>query len=290
MRWLVVTALLLTGAPALAAPVKGKKAAPARAPEPEVSHLAKARELSKGFEFDAALTELEFARAQKPSADELVEIETLTALAWAALDDLDKSAKAFSQLLKLRPDFTPGPSVSPKVRDAFSRGRALYESTLAVTLEAAPPVTGDDGSVSFEVKVTAGERRVSELTLAWRLADGPPALEQLGFLRTGPAAYAVKLPPLRQGEARRAQLEYSVRARDVGGAVVATLGTPDSPQRLEVSVLAVGPAAVPLYKSWAFWTVVGVVAVGAAVGTPLAINAVNTPPVPQGSLGQVQLK
>jgi hypothetical protein len=289
MRWVIVLSLLFAGAP-LAAPTKAKKPVPTRAPEPEVSHLAKARELSKGFEFEAALTELEFARAQKPTPDELVEIETLTALAWAALDDLDKAAKAFAQLLKLKADFTLGPSASPKVREAFARGRALWESTLAVTLQPAPPVTGDDGSVSFEVKVTAGERRVSEVTLAWRLADGPPGLEQLGFLRTGPGVFGVKVPPIRQGEARRAQLEYSVTAKDVGGAVVATLGTAEAPQRLEVSVLSSGSAAVPLHRSWAFWTVIGVVAVGAAVGTPLAVNALNTPAVPQGSLGQVQLK
>jgi hypothetical protein len=287
----VLLLVVLAGVAAQAAPAKPtrKPAKPAETkPEAEQSHLARARELSRTFEFEAALTELEFALAQKPTKAEREEILSLRGVAWAALDSPDKAAEAFAELLTSNPAWTPGASMSPKVREAFTKGQALWESRQVVELEVAPPVV-DESGIAFEVRVKKAVRRVADVALFYRVMDGEASFASVGLVRNGEGLFSVKLPPVRQGSARRVALGYHVRANDLGGQPVGTAGAPNQPLTIEVQTLAAEAAPVPVYKSWVFWTAVGVVAVGAAA-SPFIIQSATTPPVPNGSLGQVKLQ
>ncbi len=275
----------------LAAPAgKGKKPAPKPEPAPvEQSHLERARQMLQAFEFEAALTELEFAQAQKPTAADQLEIASLRASAWSALDVGDKAAQAFADCLTLKESYAVPSTASPKVRDFFAKGRALFESRQQVTLSADAPILSETGATNLDVRVKSGARRVAELTFHFRLTDGTEAWQQQSFVRSSDASFSVKVPPIKQGVARKAQLAWYVQARDLAGGPVGHLGSAEQPQYLETQTQAAEAPAVPFYKSWVFWTAVGV-GVGGAVATPFVVNAASSTPVPQGSLGQVKLR
>jgi hypothetical protein len=260
----------------------------ARTEGPPNPYLDEARQLYLGFEFEGILPKLEFALAVKGvTVAQKIEIYKLKALTHSAFDDAAQAEESFLHILELKPDYELTGGASPKIRSYFASAQKTYRSRQAVKLQHAAPkpsVLGETTTV--DVSVVAGADRVSAMTLHYRPRGSTSGYSQLGMARGENGAFSGSVPNTFPGPAGKRTIEYFVRARDSSGALLASVGAEETPLELTMETVAL-TVSQPLYKSWVFWTAVGVGA-AAAIATPVLLN--RSAPVRPGTLGMEPLR
>ena len=255
---------------------------------PPNPYLEEARQLYLGFQFEGIIPKLEFALAVKGvTVAQKIEIYKLMALTHSAFDDAPKAEEAFLNILELQPAYELTGGASPKIRSYFANAQKTYRARQAVKLQHAPPKPSSLGeTTTVYVTVVAGTDRVSGMTLHYRPRGNTSGYSQLAMARGENGAFSGNVPNAFPGPAGKRTIEYFVRARDTSGGLLASVGSEDTPLELTMETVA-QVVSQPLYKSWAFWTAVGVGA-AAAVATPVLLNrSAQTRP---GSLGMEPLK
>jgi hypothetical protein len=99
-------------------------------------------------------------------------------------------------------------------------------------------------------------------------------------------AFSGNVPNAFPGPAGKRTIEYFIRARDESGALLTSVGGEEAPLELTMETVAL-TVSEPLYKSWLFWTAVGV-GTAAAVVTPVVLN--RNAPVRPGTIGTETLR
>jgi sugar lactone lactonase YvrE len=255
---------------------------------PPNPYLEEARQLYLSFQFEGLIPKLEFALAVKGvTVAQRMEIYKLMALTHAAFDDATQAEEAFLRILELKPDYELTGGASPKIRAYFAGAQKTYRARQAVKLQHAPPKPSTHGeTTTVDVTVAAGADRVAAMTLHYRPRGSTSGYSQLSMARGENGAFSGNVPNAFPGPAGKRTLDYFVRARDPSGALLASVGSEETPLELTIETVEL-TASQPLYKSWVFWTAVGVGA-AAAIATPVLIN--RSAQVRPGTLGMEPLK
>jgi len=255
---------------------------------PPNPYLEEARQLYLSFQFEEILPKLEFALAVKGvTPSQRTEIYKLMALTHSAFDDAVKAEEAFLHILEVKPDYELTGGASPKIRSYFANAQKAYRARQAVRLQHAPPKPNSLGTTTtVDVAVTAGVDRVTAMTLHYRPRGTTGGYSQIGMVRGENGAFSGNVPNAFPGPAGKRTIEYFIRARDESGALLSSVGAEQAPLELTMETVAL-TVSEPVYKSWLFWTAVGVGAV-AAVAVPVVVN--RDAPVRPGTIGLETLK
>lgn len=189
----------------------------------------------------------------------------------------------------------------PNVRAAFERVQASHPPVATVTLENETAAELEQRqSVPIAVRLGEGADIVHELRVSYR--NGAEGAFERVIMRFDEERTLgrTRLP---QPEGREAyQVQYFVEALAPSQAVVATLGSEAEPLSVSVPEEVVAPVAVgnvdaqgnpvapaggSVAEEWWFWTIIGVVVAGGAVG--LGVGLGMSEQVPGGTLGSGRL-
>lgn len=245
-------------------------------------YLAESRQLYESLRYEKAITRLELARkVSTMTNEERREILDLLAKSYAALGQLKEAEDAYAELLSKDPHAPSPEDAAPKIRQVFQRAKErLYPQTyVRVRAEAAP-----EGEVAVEV-IDPWDQITSVVLFEEQQGSGYRDSLMSYDKRRASAPFSVREPPHR----------YFIEARAADGEARARLGTADRPIVIEApakpaekSVAVVTPAVVvpkeiiiappppppakPL-PTWVPWTLAGLAASSAAVGTAFALAA-----------------
>ncbi|MFK7989279.1 MAG: hypothetical protein AB8I08_24885 [Sandaracinaceae bacterium] len=230
--------------------------------------IARGQQEYAELRYEEALQTLSAALVRTGNSQaESATIYRLLAFTYLALQRQEEASGAYRQLLTIEPEFQPGSDVAPRFREFFDNVRSQWESEGRPGTGPPPPVSiqhrspaeaepGSEVELSADVEDPSG--RVDRLVLAYR--QGTEAVfERLdsmrrasGFSATIPGAAVA--PPL---------VEYYFEALDATGLPIAARGDVAAPLRIAVADPNAG--GVNVLEEWWFWTIIGVVVVGAVV-------------------------
>jgi tetratricopeptide (TPR) repeat protein len=255
--------------------------------------LQRAGTLVRQTEYQQALRLAErVLKSPNNGPDDLVEAYRIQGLCLSALGKTEAAVAAFRQLLAIQPGFRLSKDISPKLSPPFYQAAGLAVEQKPVALEHKVPAPGAtlEGQ-DLEVTLLGDPfKMVKAIRLAfWEDGD---AEQQLVSGITSPGKLLLKVPV----ELRSGKVSYFFEAINEFGSCVARAGSKASPFVLQAKAaprVVVNPPPVvgassgmtekkkddqravvtPWYKTWWFWTVVGVAVAGAATGTAVALTS-----------------
>lgn len=254
--------------------------------------LEKARQAFDELEFDQALEAVEAALAAPDAGpEELLDAYRLQGLCLSGLGKIDASVMAFRKLLSIQPDQKISADTSPKLAGPYYQAVAISREIKPITLvhDASGPRAGPPDRKLSVVLEADPLRLVKGLRLQHRVGPGAYVAAQPVQVAE-PGRIELSLPPAKAGQ----QIEYYLEALTQTGGVLVRLGDPTSPFRAAAEALAAADppvggakdrpgqdplrddepeaAAMAWYRTWWFWTTVGVVVVGTSVGLGVGLG------------------
>jgi hypothetical protein len=124
------------------------------------------------------------------------------------------------------------------------------------------------------------------MMLHYRVRGRSGGYSQLSMVKGEGGAFSANVPNAFPGPAGKQTVEYFIRARDRSGALIAAIGDEAKPLEMELETVQ-ATVGEPLYKSWVFWSAVGVAA-ASAVAVPVLLR--RDAPLQTGTLGAETLK
>jgi hypothetical protein len=271
--------------------------------------LAQGRRLVQSFEYDAALEQLEgVVRDASATATERVDALELMGVMHFNLRREPRARQMFERLLNLDPGHELADTSYPPRLLAFYgsiRESFMPQQTVRVEAEARQDQPGS-GPVRIAAQV-AGEAGGVEQAVTLVRAPGQPSFRRALMSRTAGAGveFSAEVPATDAAGG----LEYYVEVQAPSGYTLATAGAEASPLRFDV---VAAPPPVPAvvspanlgdqanqgdqggdggesphrrrwYRSWWFWTIVGVAVAGGAAATAVVVTL--PPDQEQGTLG-----
>ena len=274
--------------------------------------LRQAQKMYESMEYKAAATASDKAlRSSGMRPEELIEAYRIQGLSLSILGKTEASAQAFMKLLSIDPTFRLSRDISPKVSAPFNQALSLSKEAPGIVVKHGPPSEIPQlGGAQLQASIDSDPMGlIAALRLRYRL--GPAEDDKTLTTKAHRLGLVVFTLP---GGLRGEGLEYHIEALNAHGGVLVRVGSPDSPFRVslarrapaiiqreeadreeesEVAQVDIGALALdrpslvekkasdlssgkPWYKTWWFWTTVGVVVVGATVGTVLAIQAARS--------------
>lgn len=231
-------------------------------------YLDEAKVLARELKFTEAVALLRVAR-QVPNLDRAQRIEVLELLAkcHVAEGDRPEAEAAFSDLLSLEPEHEIDRETSPKIIAVFDEVKRRLFPDQRVTLieETAPP-----GRV--RARVVDPFKRVSVILLMVRTGDRPWEATEVTL-----EGRMLDVPtPLAPTE----RVSWYLQVKDVGGAVLASIGTADVPRLTEHASPAPGVTAAeatvpPTRVAGVVTGVAALIAVGVATGLQLSSQSLD---------------
>lgn len=245
--------------------------------------VARGEKLVDDLRFEEALEVLSAAllRAGQDPARR-ARVYELLGYTYLALGREPEAEAAYRALLALRPDYRPGPELSPRFRRFVEQVRARWEqegrpgvALSPVTLEHRSPPRAERGKpLELQVGVTDPSARVARVVLAWRPGDDlESTFRRVEATRRGDR-FEVQVPA---DGVRPPFLEYYFEALDAQGLPVAARGDAAAPLRVSVPA----PEQGGLLTKWWFWATVGVAVAG---GVTAAVLLAEPGATPTGSL------
>ena len=286
----VAAALVVSGALAQAEPAGGGTDA-----------LARGRALVRAFEYDAAMAELESVLSNSSAtATQRIQALELMALLQMNLGRQAQATEIFERLLNLDPGHElTDPELPPRAQELFTKTRSSFVHSARTTVEAQAAEAPSRDAVDIQASLGGSTDGVERVVTFIRGA-GEPAYRRALMDRDG-LGFTASVPAPGQGA-----LEYYVEAQAPSGHALATAGAPDEPLRVTVTAAAAGDGApgeggdgedgdgeTPprerrrWYRSWWFWTIVGVAVAGGATATAVVLTRPEEQE--QGSLGNLNL-
>jgi hypothetical protein len=262
-------------------------------------NLKQAEQFFEETRFDRALAAVDRVLGSADvGPEQMVEAYRLKGLCLSALGRVDAAVMAFRRLLAIDPDFRLSRDISPKLAPPFYKALAMERRPISLTHNQPNTVKSLAGQ---ELKVVLEDDTfgmVNGVRLVFWGEDGNQNKVEASL--KGPGAVLLTLP----AELKDAKVSYYFEATTVPGGVVHRLGTKEKPFDLLVQGAQVGlvlnrppsgneafsttnltanenmvassqsekkSAKRPFYKTWWFWTAVGVAVAGAATGATIAI-------------------
>lgn len=252
MSLLVGLGLLLWAQPALA--------------EPALQSLDRALRHIAHAEFDSAIELLNRAKLASREPRLLGKIHLYLGVSHAILNQDDAARLAFREALLRDPELSLDPrQFKRSIIALFSSVRETVRGDLLVFADSTRPRVVVDG-----VQVGVAPLRV-------RLPVGRHRVEVHGPAGTSPCVEFVTVAAERPAEVRARLMLVpgsTARRREPGRAAIG------EPKRR--------PESPPFYRRWWFWTAVGAVVVGGAIGGILAARGSVDQRIPEGELGTIQ--
>jgi tetratricopeptide (TPR) repeat protein len=246
--------------------------------------LHKAKQFYMGLQFDKAAVQLDKALRFANRYGDLVEIYELQGLTWAALGKNDEAREAFAHLLMIAPEHALPDYVAPRMTKPMKQARAEYAAGGWLSASAKGPSTVYPGDpITVEVRLVNDPFGMADrFRISFRVAGATEV--RSNAVRAGPLA-RVGLDIDLAGREPKGAIEYWVTVLDSFGGELYFIGSEQEPlamlwePRPQLALTPSGQVvdleqlepAPPFYETWWFWTAVGVVVAGAAVGITLAV-------------------
>jgi hypothetical protein len=247
--------------------------------------LEQGRRLYADLDYQEAESALTRALAT-PGLPDAFRVQVLETLGFVqVVEDQEPAARnSFERLFEIDPYYVVRePSGSPRVAEIVE----------AVRARAVPDAAIDpDARIRVELPSTARASAPTEV----RLAVSSPAIVQLVIRVRGDhdVAWQAQEVEVAGGSVLAAlaphadatELELYVEGRDARGQLVTREGSALSPLRLPVRAdpAGGGGGGGSILEQWWFWTLVGVVVVGTAVGVGVGVGTAGTTQAPMGTL------
>jgi hypothetical protein len=244
-------------------------------------------------------------KSPKSSPQDMIEAFRIQGLSLASRGKRKQAALAFRKLLALDPDFRLSDDISPKLMPAFHKALGAAEKQKPIRLvHKVPDPPKSLAGLELTVTLTGNPMKmVKAVKIRFRLGNEDD--EQMIFEVSKPDSFAMALPP----ELDIDQVSYYFVAVNRFGAELVRAGSREQPYLVTTAlppvetpkpvVMAVAPKppapveelpmwartkepekeeSTPWYKTWWFWTTVGVVvAAGATTGVVLGLQGEEGP-------------
>jgi tetratricopeptide (TPR) repeat protein len=224
---------------------------------------------------------LQAIKVKGVSRKDIVEIYKYMGFIYIAQGNNDNAKKSFENLLKVDPSFEMNPLLtSPKLLDFFNKVRDEIRKKDQVLMRHTP-LSELSASERIEVKayVVDLQKRLSKMQLYFRRRGDPEfstvqmnaTKESAGDMGQGAETYVGTIPFIWNvyGESELF-VDYYIAVLDGRGNWAANAGNPKQPITFRVNLLVgklpAGALSPPAYKTWWFWTLMGVTAAGLAAG------------------------
>jgi len=242
--------------------------------------------LHDDLSFEEALQVLSAALVRADSSEaEAARIYRYLSYTYLALGREAEAAGAYRLLLAIAVDEQPDASLSPRFREFLTTVRTEWEAAgrpglpppTQVSLGHTSPPQSDPGdAIELRAQINQGAARVARVVLAYR--QGSEAVYRRADTRVEAGEFVAEIP----SEAVAPPLvEYYFEALDAAGLPVASRGDVQAPMRVAVPDPDAGGS---IFRTWWFWTAVGVVVTGAVVGGVLASQGGDDLPEQSGTL------
>jgi len=263
--------------------------------------LKKAEQLFEDLQYEQALRQVEETlKSPRRGPSELVAAYRIKGLSLSALGRTRKALEAFRMLLAIDPDYQLKGVKSPKLNAPFFQAAGMTKQQGGIVLEHQPPRSGP----SLAGLVLAIELKSDPMNMVRKVRmrfwpEGKKPL-QMSLEVKGPRIVKMRLPL----DFKDKQVNYYFEAVNAYGGVLARRGSAYQPLQIKARpggasaqvakqpdngkplIVKATPVEIPppelppskengtkaWYQSWWFWTAVGVVVVGAATGTALALS------------------
>lgn len=226
-------------------------------------YLPRAKDQYDRLEFDPAARTLQRAvEHARNCRKDLADIYRMKGFIDAINAERERCQRAFEILLALDPDYVLPRDVPPKIRACFEDALRVPEARRRLTLWHEPPgLVAPNAPVAISMTVDDPLRLVDQV--------------QVWFRRVGVKVYtvvraraddtvSVVIPALSLAPSPEPyEMEYFVRAVDRWEGTLVESGDPEVPLMFSVEASRQGSSVL---KEWWFWSILGVVAVGAVVG------------------------
>jgi len=230
---------------------------------------------------EQALVSLDYEAANKAAASlaeehglshaELVRAYRVLALTDAILDKEVAAREAFQRLLTYDPSYAADPNLGPKVQTPFLEARGFMRAqTTQPGLDVSVSVRdGVGGAVRVIARDPSHSAKRAVVGFRWG-SDVAFSTEPIALVEGASAP----VPPPPPGTTR---LDYYVQVFDERDDAVLESGNPSAPKSVTVELTPVAPAPAPvpsahrsIFESPVFWTIAGIVVVGAGTGAYFA--------------------
>jgi hypothetical protein len=260
--------------------------------------IERGRELVRSFEYDAAMVELQSVLDDaSASANDRIEALELMALLQMNLRRQARAQELFERLLNLDPGHElTDPELPPRAVELFTKTRSGFVRSARTSVDA--HASGTAGGSVDVVADASGSTDGVERAVAFLRGPGETSFRRALMTRDG-LRFAASIPAPLAG-----LLDFYVELQAPSGYTLASAGSADSPFRADLA-----PAPAPdevltdvaatdddgdqptarrrWYRSWWFWTIVGVAVAGGATATAVVLTLPEEQP--RGSLGSLDL-
>ncbi len=235
--------------------------------------IAEGETMVDELRYEEALQTLSAALIRSGNSEqERARIYQLLARTYLTLNRSEEATGAYRSLLVLLPDHVPSSDLSPRFRDFFTGVRAQWESEGRPGVATAPPApvsirhaspaqTDPEIAVLLTAELDDPDRRVASLVLAYR--RGTSDVFQRVDCAPTESGYEATIPAEDVGAPL---VEYYFEAIGADGLPIAGRGDVAAPLRIDVEEEG------SIASKWWFWTIIGAVVVGTAVGVGVAVS------------------
>lgn len=275
LRSLALAIALVLGAPAFPAAAQTEDAQ---------ALLERGRRLYADLEYQEAESALTRALAT-PGLPDAFRVQVLETLGFVqVVEDQEPAARSsFERLFAIDPYYVVRePSGSPRVTEIVESVRARVVPDAAIDPEARIRVelpAAARAHDATEVRLAVSSPDIVHLVIRMRGEHDVAYRSQDVAVESG--AVTASLAPIDDAT----ELEIYVEGRDARGRLVTREGSPLLPLRLPVrGESGGGGGGGSVLEEWWFWTIVGVVVVGAGVGIGVGVASSGTTEAPAGTL------
>jgi len=269
--------------------------------------LDKATQLFKQMNYRGAIKIAhKLLKSPESEPEDLVSAFRIQGLCYAAMGRNSRSVQSFKKLLAIDPSFRLSRDISPKLTPPFKKALRLVGDLDPISLVHQEPDL-PESLAELELKVTVQSdpfSMIATIRLHYRVGEAWRQMQVASV--KAPATATMTLPEDLAGS----QITYYFEAQNRYGGILARAGSQAEPFRVETGVprslvtvetpppvpdpiktatdpTAPGPTTraidddrnggTPWYKTWWFWTVVGVAVAGAATTTVLMVQGTGGP-------------
>jgi hypothetical protein len=249
----------------------------------ERAEVARARQIYEDLRYDQAGQAFEAALALTGNGPEdLAAIELHLGMLAGARNDEAAAEEHFRRALEVAPTIALPTGLPPKITRPFERARAFWGDRALSVAHASPDqwTVGDEAAIELSVaddrmRLVAGAR-----LLIWRGRDESAAR---AYRQDGGGPFVFPVPSDLLAE--EGVVGYRVEVLGAAEAILAALGGevplvaasapgPSTGQGAASAARGVeGGSRRPFYRTWWFWTAIGAVVAGVAVGTGVGLTA-----------------
>jgi len=259
--------------------------------------LQEARRLFDQLEYDRVLPVARQVLARPDATlQQKLDAYLLEGSCLAIIGDPVEAEQPFRLLLRARPGFDLPQDTPPKILAVFrkvqSEEQVIHEQMRAFERQQIIE------SISFDGSIPTWSRGGTPLPIEMTIRDPRGAVKEvnLHYRRAGEDRYSIlamkvcsggwcaEIPSSWTENDHDFLLQCWISVSDVEGRELLTNGSADAPLTVQMNAGRL-QSNTPVYEAWWFWTIIGVVVVGA--GTTAAVLATRGPNLPETDLGEV---